>query len=201
MVQVQVGYKYQFIFPLRPCSSLNMPNTSQTVISQRVRRKHMITTTAFSLVASRWRRGLVRLALAVCLGAVNAAAQAMVEYGGAVATAGASSAGAGKAASAQQPMRAAADAVAANRRALEVRAGKDAAKLMLRSAPNRAWVWIDGKEVGMTPLQLVVAPGIHKVEMKGRQMDFSRKQVDLHAKETREVLLTLEPLYPTHVEL
>jgi hypothetical protein len=125
----------------------------------------------------------------------------MVEYGGAIANAGVSSAGAGKTASAQQPMRAAADAVAANRRALEARAGKDAAKLTLRSAPNRAWVWIDGKEVGMTPLQLVVAPGVYKVEIKGRQMDIGRKQVDLHPKDTREVLLTLEPLYPTHLEL
>jgi hypothetical protein len=162
----------------------------------------MITITAFSLVASRWRSGLVRLALAVCLGAGNAAAQAMVEYGGAIAHAGVSSAGAGKAASAQQqPMRTVVDAVAANRRALEARAGKDAAKLTLRSAPTSAWVWIDGKEIGMTPLQLVVAPGVYKVEMKGRQMDFGRKQVDLHPKETREVLLTLEPLYPTHVQL
>jgi len=50
-------------------------------------------------------------------------------------------------------------------------------------------------------LQLVVAPGVYKVEMKGRQMDFGRKQVELHPKETREVLLTLQPLYPTHLEL
>jgi len=162
----------------------------------------MKTITAFSLVASRWPRGLARLALAVCLGTGNAAAQAMVEYGGAIANAGVSSAGAGKTASAQQqPMRAAVDAVAANRRALEARAGKDAAKLTLRSAPNRAWVWIDGKEIGITPLQLVVAPSVYKVEMKGRQMDFGRKQVELHPKEAREVLLTLQPLYPTHVEL
>jgi len=162
----------------------------------------MMTITTFSLVASKWRGGLVRLALAVCLSVGNAAAQAMVEYGGAIANAGAAGAGAGKTAPAQQqPMRAVVDAVGANRRALEARAGKDAAKLMLRSAPNRAWVWIDGKEVGMTPLQLVVAPGVYKVEMKGRQMDFSRKQVELHPKETREVLLTLQPLYPTHVEL
>ena len=161
----------------------------------------MITMRAFGLAASRWRRGLVLLGLAVCLGAGNAAAQAMVEYGGAVASASVSSTGAGKTASVQQPMRAVVDAVAANRRALEARAGKDGAKLMLRSAPNHAWVWIDGKEVGITPLQLVVAPGAYKVEMKGRQMDFGRKQVDLHPKETREVLLTLESRYPTHVEM
>jgi hypothetical protein len=143
----------------------------------------------------------VLLGLAVCLSAGNAAAQAIVEYGGAVASASVTSAGAGKTTSVQQPMRSIVDAVAANRRALEGRAGKDAAKLMLRSAPNRASVWIDGKEVGITPLQLAVAPGLYKVEMKGRQMDFARKEVDLRPKETREVLLTLESRYPTHVEL
>ena len=161
----------------------------------------MIITTAFSSAASRWRRALLLLGMAVCLGAGNAAAQAIVEYGGAVATAGVGSAGAGKAVPVQQPMRTVVDAVGANRRALESRAGKDAAKLLLRSVPSRASVWIDGKEVGITPLQLVVAPGTYKMEMKGRQMDFARKQVDLHPKETREVLLTLESRYPSHVEL
>jgi len=156
---------------------------------------------AFSLAASRWRKGLVLLGLAVCLAAGNAAAQAIVEYGGAVASGSLSSTAAGKTASVQQPMRTVVDAVAANRRALEARAGKDAAKLMLRSVPNRASVWIEGKEVGITPLQLIVAPGVYKVEMKGRQMDFGRKQVDLHPKETREVLVTLESRYPSHVEL
>ena len=174
-------------------------------------------------VASRWGSVLVALSAVVCLCAGDAAAQAVVEYGGAVSSAAVSSAAAGKLASprlpinaatagvveagaenttsAHLPMRAVADPVGDNRRALEAKAGKDGAKLMLRSAPNGATVWINGKEVGATPLLLVVPPGAYKVEMYSVQRESSRKQVDLLPKETREVLLTLASRYPTHVEL
>jgi hypothetical protein len=157
----------------------------------------------------------------LCVG--NAAAQAVVEYGGAVSSAGASSAAANKLASSRLPIRSATagvveagaenttsphlpmhsveNPVGDNRRALEAKAGKDAAKLMLRSAPNGATVWINGKEVGTTPLLLVVPPGAYKVEMQSIQRESSRKQVELLPKETREVLLTLASRYPTHVEL
>jgi uncharacterized Zn-binding protein involved in type VI secretion len=166
---------------------------------------------------------LVELCAVVCLCAGNAAAQAVVEYAGAVSSAGISSAAAAKLASsrlpihgatagvvetgaenttsAHLPMRAAGDPVGDNRRALEAKAGKDGAKLMLRSAPNGATVWINGKEVGATPLLLVVPPGAYKVEMQSFQRESSRKQVDLLPKETREVLLTLASRYPTHVAL
>ncbi len=89
----------------------------------------------------------------------------------------------------------------ANRRALEARAGKDAAKLMLRSAPNSAWVWVDGKEMGKTPLLLMVAPGVYKIEMEGTQMESGKRQVKLFPQETPEVLLTLQSRYATHIEL
>jgi hypothetical protein len=99
------------------------------------------------------------------------------------------------------PMHTAEDIMRANRRALEGRAGKDAAKLMLRSAPIGARVWIDGKAIGTTPLQIVVAPGVYKVEMEATRTESSRQQVDLLPKEAREVFLTLASRYPTHVEL
>ena len=93
--------------------------------------------------------------------------------------------------------------VAANRRALEQRAGKDAAKLTLKSIPAKASVRIDGKTVGLTPLLLTLAPGAYKVEMEGPRMEFGKQQVDLRPQETREVELRLSsaPRYPTHIRL
>ena len=151
--------------------------------------------------------------LFVCLGTGYAAAQAAAEYGGAVSSAGARAASIpalkipplvsppDKSPSAHLTARAAQDVEAANRKALEARAGKDAAKLMLRSEPDKAWVRIDGKPVGRTPLLLIMAPGIYKVEMEGTGMESGHRQVDLLPKETREVVLALESRYPTHVQL
>ena len=92
---------------------------------------------------------------------------------------------------------------AVNRRALEQRAGKDAAKVTLKSVPAKASVRIDGKTVGLTPLLLTLAPGTYKVEMEGPRMEFGKQQVDLHPQETREVELRLSsaPRYPAHIRL
>lgn len=91
--------------------------------------------------------------------------------------------------------------VAENRKDLEARAGKNAAKLMLRSKPSQADVKIDGKPVGKTPLLLVLAPGQYDVVMAGERMDHAEQKVDLLPKETREFLLPLKQLYPTTVEI
>jgi hypothetical protein len=93
-------------------------------------------------------------------------------------------------------------AEAANRKALEDQAGKNAAKLMLRSLPDKSLVRIDGKPVGKTPLLLVVKPGVYVVEMEGGpRMAYGRRQVDLLPKEAREILLELQPRYPTSISL
>jgi hypothetical protein len=91
--------------------------------------------------------------------------------------------------------------VAANRKALEARAGKNAAKLMLRSKPSQADVNIDGKPVGKTPLLLVLSPGQYNVAMNGKRMDHAEQKIDLLPKETREFLLPLKQLYPTSVKI
>jgi len=168
-------------------------------------------------------RALIQLATVVCLGACYVSAQALAGYGGAVATVGGSATSLEKVSparlpigsltssltdtgtsveqtpSAHLPLRMTEDVVGGNRRALEAKAGKDAAKVMLRSQPDGAWVLIDGKGVGKTPLLLIVAPGVYKVEMQITQRESSQKQLDLLPKETREVLLTLAPRYPNQV--
>lgn len=91
--------------------------------------------------------------------------------------------------------------VAANRKALEQRAGKDAAKLMLRSKPTGAFVKINGKSVGKTPILLVLPPGRYDVSMDGKRMDHAEQKIDLLPKETREFQLPLKQLYPTEVQV
>jgi len=91
--------------------------------------------------------------------------------------------------------------VEANRQALESHAGKDAGKLMLRSVPNQAYVRINGKIVGRTPLLLVISPGQYKLAMDGTRMEHAEREIDLLPRETREYSLTLKPRYPTQVEV
>jgi hypothetical protein len=94
------------------------------------------------------------------------------------------------------------DGEAANRKALEDQAGKNAAKLMLRSTPDKSSVRIDGKPVGTTPLLLILKPGVYVVEMEGGpREDYARRQVDLLPKEAREVTLELQTRYPSSIRL
>src|SRR5262249_50141744 len=58
----------------------------------------------------------------------------------------------------------------ANRQILEQKSGKNPGKLLLRSTPTAAQVWINGMFVGSTPLLLVVAPGKYQVELRGTRM-------------------------------
>ena len=86
-----------------------------------------------------------------------------------------------------------------NRKALESHAGKDASKLLLRANPVEGQVWIDGKIVGKTPMLLVLAPGKYQVEMRGNRGQTGKRTVDLLPRETREIVVKLEQLYPGHV--
>ena len=70
--------------------------------------------------------------------------------------------------------------------------------------PNKSICHLDfdGKPVGKTPLLLVVQPGVYVVEMEGGpRMAYGRRQVDLLPKEARELLLELQPRYPTSISL
>jgi len=86
-----------------------------------------------------------------------------------------------------------------NRQALEKRAGKDASKLLLRSLPTGAQVWIDGAFVGNTPLLLLVPPGKYRVQMSGPRLESAKQIVALLPRETQEVELTLAVRYPLRV--
>lgn len=69
----------------------------------------------------------------------------------------------------------------------------------MRSFPDRAQVFVDGAYVGRTPLLLIVAPGKYNIEMRGQREATGKRTVELAAKETQEIALTLTPRYPSHV--
>ena len=90
---------------------------------------------------------------------------------------------------------------AANRQALEQNAGKNPGKLLLRSTPTGAQVFVNGMLVGNTPLLLVVAPGKYQVELRGARLEHAASSLDLLPNETRTVSLTLAARYPTRVSV
>jgi hypothetical protein len=86
-----------------------------------------------------------------------------------------------------------------NRRILERQAGRDAAKLMLRSEPTGAYGWIDGLFIGKTPVLLMLAPGKHRMEIHGPRQKFASSVLELVPGETRDVAMKLTVRYPTNV--
>jgi hypothetical protein len=88
---------------------------------------------------------------------------------------------------------------ATNRKALEQRAGKDAAKLLLQSVPSGAMAYMDGTFVGRTPLELIVPPGKYKVEMRGKLEEFGESLVGLLPNETQKLTLELALHYPAKI--
>ena len=86
-----------------------------------------------------------------------------------------------------------------NVREFQMHAGKDAGKVLLRAAPVEAQIWVNGKIVGKTPMLLVLAPGKYKVEMRGARGETGASSVDLLPRETRELQVKLQQLYPGRV--
>ena len=89
----------------------------------------------------------------------------------------------------------------ANRKELERDAGEDAGKLLLRSEPTSAVVWVEGKRIGSTPILLLLSPGRYRVELRGSRMEYAERRVDLQPRETREIVVPLEQRYPSQVRL
>jgi len=86
-----------------------------------------------------------------------------------------------------------------NRRVLELRAGTDAAHLLVRATTSQAQVWINNEPVGKTPLLLILAPGKYTLELRGSRQEIARQDVALLPKEAREVSVKLQVRYPAYV--
>jgi hypothetical protein len=86
-----------------------------------------------------------------------------------------------------------------NRKDFEDNAGEKAAKMLLRSVPSGASIFINGLSVGQTPLLMVIAPGKYKVDMVGPRQQSGHSTVGIMPKETQTVLINLKERYPTSV--
>src|SRR5262249_22853869 len=76
-----------------------------------------------------------------------------------------------------------------NRKALEGDSGKHAAKLLLRSTPGNAEVFVNDLTVGRTPLLLLVPPGKYKVRMRGDHQESGEQTVGAMPDEMQVVLI------------
>jgi hypothetical protein len=88
-----------------------------------------------------------------------------------------------------------------NRKALEADAGPDAGKLLIRSTPSGAQIFINDAYVGHSPMLLIVPPGDYKIEMRGGRLETGSKTVGLLPNQTQDVALTLKQLYPSQVPM
>ena len=157
-------------------------------------------------------------AIAALLGgafASRCSAQAVVEAAGATSVAGSvgsaikpvfpnvtipgAAGGAGSSAGAHLIASSAPPPQETNVRDFQMQAGKDAGKVLLRAAPVNAQIWVNGKIVGKTPMLLVLAPGKYKVEMRGARGETGSGTVDLLPRETREMQIKLQQLYPGRI--
>jgi hypothetical protein len=88
-----------------------------------------------------------------------------------------------------------------NRKALESNSGPHAARLLLRSVPTNAEVFVNDLTVGRTPLLLVVSPGKYKIGMRGERQEWGDQAVGAMADETQVVLIHLKSRYPSSIKL
>jgi PEGA domain len=88
-----------------------------------------------------------------------------------------------------------------NRKEFEDNAGDKAGKLLLRSVPTGADVFVNNLLVGQTPILIVIAPGAYKVEMRGGRDESGKASVGVMPKETSTVAIELKQRYPSNISL
>lgn len=88
-----------------------------------------------------------------------------------------------------------------NRKSLEQDAGKHAAKLLLRSTPGTAEVFVNDLTVGRTPVLLLVPAGKYRIAMRGDHQEWGDETIGVLPDETQVVLIHLKPRYPSSITL
>ncbi len=88
-----------------------------------------------------------------------------------------------------------------NRKTLEAGAGKDAAKLLLRSVPSGARVYVDELFVGRAPLLLMVPPGKYRVQMRGERQELGERVVGLLPNDVQNITIALTLRYPSRISV
>jgi hypothetical protein len=88
-----------------------------------------------------------------------------------------------------------------NRKDFEDNAGDKAGKLLLRSVPTGAEIFLNNRLVGRTPLLMMVAPGKYQIEMRGPRETSGKSTVGVMPRETQTVVIKLNQEYPTSITL
>lgn len=86
-----------------------------------------------------------------------------------------------------------------NRREFEENAGENAGKLLLRSVPSGAEIFVNDLLVGQTPMLLVISPGKYKIAMRGPRDESGHATVGVLPKETQNVVIHLTQRYPASI--
>jgi PEGA domain len=88
-----------------------------------------------------------------------------------------------------------------NRKEFEDNSGERGGKLLLRSGPSGADIFINDLFVGRTPLLIMLAPGPYKIDMRGARDDSGHANVAVMPKATRTVEIDLKQRYPSSISL
>lgn len=88
-----------------------------------------------------------------------------------------------------------------NRKKFEEHAGRDAGKVLFRSVPSGASVFVNHMLVGDTPLLLFLAPGKYEVAMRGVRQESGQRVLAVTPKQTQTVVIDLNQRYPSGVSL
>lgn len=83
-------------------------------------------------------------------------------------------------------------AAKANVQFFQGHAGATAAQIAVRTVPDHASTWIDGRFVGPAPLTLKLAPGHHQILVRAVAMREYTQEFDLAAKQTQVIDVALK---------
>jgi PEGA domain len=86
-----------------------------------------------------------------------------------------------------------------NRKDFEDNAGENGGKVLFRSVPDGADIFINDLLVGRTPLLMVIASGKYKIEMRGPREETGRTTIGVLPKETQTVVINLKQKYPASI--
>lgn len=86
-----------------------------------------------------------------------------------------------------------------NMQLFQSHSGPDAATIGLHTLPDHASVWIDGKFLGPSPVNLKLAPGHHQLLVRAPNMQESTRALDLAAKQTQSIDVALKSSYQNQV--
>ena len=86
-----------------------------------------------------------------------------------------------------------------NRKGFEDNAGQTAGKLLLRSVPSGADIFVNDLLVGHTPLLMIIAPGKYEIEMRGPRQESGHSTAGVMPKETETVVINLNQRYPAKI--